>query len=176
MRQTSRLFVTFSLVALVYSVCFCGHKTPQVEGNYAYEHGWNYDIKEGHIDVHETGTMDFFPDGTAIDSARQVYTVDLNSGGTVKWVFNYVSPSLWRVDGEDFYFSGDEASFRMELIESVADGCADQNELASRIIQSVRGGIGRETMFHLALLTRDELVWSYTYPDGHTDTWEFRRR
>ena len=176
MRQTSRLFATFVLVALVYSVCSCGHKTPRVEGNYVYEHGWNYDIKEGHIDVHETGTMDFFPDGTAIDSARQVYTVDLNSGGTVKWVFNYVSPSRWRVDGEDFYFSGDEASFRMELIESVADGCADQNELASRIIQSVRGGIGRETKFHLALLTRDELVWSYTYPDGHTDTWEFRRR
>ena len=160
----------------MYSVCSCGHKTPRVEGNYVYEHGWNYDIKEGHIDVHETGTMDFFPYGTAIDSARQVYTVDLNSGGTVKWVFDYVSPSRWRVDGEDFYFSGDEASFRMELIESVADGCADQNELASRIIQSVRGGIGRETKFHLALLTRDELVWSYTYPDGHTDTWEFRRR
>lgn len=174
--NTFKSFGALAFVALAVVAGSCGHKVPRVEGNYVYEHGWNYDIKEGHIDVHETGTMDFFEDGTALDSARQVYTVTLKDGGNVKWVFNYISPSRWRVDGEDFYFSGDEDSFRMELVSSVADGCGDQSELASRIIQSVSGSIGRETKFHLAGLTRDELIWSYTYPDGHTDTWEFSRR
>lgn len=175
MRKTSCLFAILVLLALVVSSSACGHRAPRVEGNYVYEHGWNYDIKEGHIDVHETGTMDFFHDGSALDSARQVYTVTLNDGGKVKWVFNYISPSLWRVDGEDFYFSGIEDSFRMELIEASVEGCEDQAELAARIIKSVRSGIGRETKFHLAGLSREELIWSYTYPDGHTDTWEFSR-
>ena len=131
--------------------------------------------------MHETGTMDFFHDGSALDSARQVYSVTLNEGGKVTFVFNYISPSSWRVvktaDGEeeggDFLFSGREDSFRMELIESATDGCDDQTELAYRIIKSVSGGIGRETTFHLARLKDKEMVWSYTYPDGHTDTWEF---
>ncbi len=174
--NTFKSFGVLALVALAVALGSCAHKQARVEGNYVYEHGWNYDISEGHIDVHETGTMDFFQDGTALDSARQVYTVSLNSGGTVRWVFNYISPSRWRVDGEDFYFSGDEDSFRMELVSSVTDGCPDQTELASRIIQSVSGGIGRETKFHLTLLNSEELIWSYTYPDGHTDTWEFSRR
>ena len=63
-------------------------QTAPVEGHYTYQHGWNYDVEEGHIDVHETGTMDFYPDGTALDSARQVYKVILNDGGVVTWVFN----------------------------------------------------------------------------------------
>ncbi|MBR5174716.1 MAG: hypothetical protein IKW89_02165 [Bacteroidales bacterium] len=176
MRKTSCLFAISMLLALVAASGSCGHRAPRVEGNYVYEHGWNYDISEGHIDVHETGTMDFFQDGTALDSARQVYSVTLSDGGKVKWVFNYISPSRWRVEGEDFYFAGEEDSFRMELIETFTEGSDEQAELAARIIKSVSGGIGRETKFHLAELSRDELVWSYTYPDGHTDTWEFRRR
>ena len=48
----------------------CCH--PKVEGHYTYQHGWNYDIKEVNIDVHETGTMDFYDNGCALDSARQV--------------------------------------------------------------------------------------------------------
>ena len=176
MHKTSCLFAISVLLTLVVASGSCGHRAPKVEGNYIYEHGWNYDINEGHIDVHETGTMDFFHGGTALDSARQVYTVTLNDGGKVKWVFNYISPSRWRVEGEDFYFAGEEDSFRMELLETVTEDCEDQPELASRIIKSVSGGIGRETKFHLAELSREELIWSYTYPDGHTDTWEFHRR
>ncbi len=176
MRKTSRLFAISVLLTLVAASGSCRHRSSGVEGNYIYEHGWNYDINEGHIDVHETGTMDFFHDGTALDSARQVYTVTLKDGGKVEWVFNYISPSRWRVEGEDFYFAGEEDCFRMELLETVTEDCEDQPELAYRIIKSVSGGIGRETKFHLAELSRKELIWSYTYPDGHTDTWEFHRR
>ncbi len=48
-------------------------------------------------------------------------------------------------------------------------------DLARRIILNVGKGIARETKFHLDKLTPQELVWSYTYSDGHTDTWEFYR-
>jgi len=144
-------------------------------GHYYYQHGWNYDIAEGHVDVHETGTMDFYPDGSALDSANQVYKVTLNEGGTVTWIFNYVSPGWWRIEGKDFYSSGDADSFRMELLEAKGDGCGEERDLAARIVKKVSAGIGRETKFNLAKLTKDELVWSYTYKDGHTDTWEFYR-
>ena len=173
--------LTFCVIALsvvVLAACKSDKaavQTAQVPGHYTYQHGWNYDVKEGHIDVHETGTMDFYRDGTALDSARQVYEVTLKSGGIVTWVFNYVSPSKWRLEGEDFYFSGVEESFRMELKEVNTVRCDSELDLARRIMAIVRGSIARETKFHLNKLTTDELQWSYTYSDGHTDTWEFYR-
>lgn len=170
------------ILLLIATVCAVSCKNtqksePQVEGHYTYQHGWNYDIDEGNIDVHETGTMDFYKDSTALDSARQVYKVTFNDGSKATWVFNYVSPSLWHVEGEDFYFAGVEETFRMELIENTADGCDKEKskELAQKTVEGVSGGIAREIKFHLASLTEKELVWSYTYSDGHTDTWEFYR-
>ena len=165
-----------NLLLILFAACLLAScSSPKVDGHYTYQHGWNYDIAEGHIDVHETGTMDFYADGKALDSANQVYRVALNEGGMVIWVFNYISPSRWRVEGDDFYFLGDEASFRMELLEAKGDGCGEERELAERIVKKVSGSIGRETKFNLAKLTKNELVWSYTYKDGHTDTWEFYR-
>ena len=171
-----QLVSIFAVAILLFAVSSCKNE-PQVEGHYTYQHGWNYDIDDGHVDVHETGTMDFYKDSTALDSARQVYEVTLKDGGKATWVFNYVSPSLWHVDGEDFYFAGVDETFRMELIENTADGCDKDYsaELAQRMIESVGSGIAREIKFHLASLTEKELVWSYTYSDGHTDTWEFYR-
>ena len=170
------------ILLLIATVCAVSCKNtqksePQVEGHYTYQHGWNYDIDEGNIDVHETGTMDFYKDSTALDSARQVYEVTLKAGGKATWVFNYVSPSLWHVDGEDFYFAGVDETFRMELVENTCDGCDEEKskELAQKTVEGVSGGIAREIKFHLASLTEKELVWSYTYSDGHIDTWEFYR-
>ena len=163
------------LIAIFAACLMASCYSLKVDGHYTYQHGWNYDIAEGRIDVHETGTMDFYPDGSALDSANQVYKVTLNEGGTVTWVFNYISPGWWRVEGEDFYSSGDADSFRMELLEAKGDGCDENLELAASIVKKVSSGIGRETKFHLAKLTKEELVWSYTYKDGHTDTWEFYR-
>jgi hypothetical protein len=81
------------------------------------------------------------------------------------------------VEGEDFYFAGEEKTFRMEFLETTLEGCDESQttELGERILRSVRGSIGRETKFHLDELTDKELIWSYTYPDGHSDTWEFYR-
>lgn len=89
----------FGFAALLFWVCagWCKQKVATVEGRYAYEHAFNYDMDGNHFDVSETGTMDFYADGTALDSARQVYHVTLAGGDTVTWVYNYISPSRWRV-------------------------------------------------------------------------------
>lgn len=151
---------------------------PKVEGHYTYQHGWNYDIKEGNIDVHETGTMDFYDNGCALDSARQVYKVRFNDGGEATWIFNYVSPSKWHVENKDFYFSGVEESFRMELLENITVNCDKEKSaaLAQKIIINVSRGISRETKFHLAELSKEKLMWNYTYSNGNTDTWTFYRQ
>lgn len=175
------LIVLSATVLLVVDACGVTNKKAEVAGHYSYGHGWNYDIPEGHIDVKETGTMDFHEDGSALDSARQVYEVTLSDGITLTIVFNYISPSSWRLEGEDFYFAGVEESFRMEVLETSGTGgpevrIAEQlGEMSDKIIESVTKGISRETKFHMDKLTKKELVWSYTYADGHTDTWEFYR-
>ena len=160
------------MLLLVMCACCNTQKAPaQVEGLYTYEHAFEYDLDGNHFDIHETGTMDFHPDGTALDSARQVYAVTLNDGSKVTYVFNYVSPSKWRLEGEDFFFSGIKENFRMEVTE----GGEKESELTQKIVDVVGGSIDYEYKFHLDTLTTDKLQWSFTYRDGHSDTWEFYR-
>ncbi len=177
MNQLKRLFTAiFAVVAFLVAAASCcmaqNTSSAQVPGHYTYEHVFNYDLKGAHLDVHETGTMDFHPDGTALDSARQVYTATLQDGTTVTYVFNYVSPSKWRLEGEDFYFAGIKESFRMELVESDKE---KEDELAQEIIKVISGSIDYEYKFHLDTLTDHKLQWSFTYRDGHSDTWKFYR-
>lgn len=159
--------------ALLLMLCACGTRQsePQIEGHYTYEHAFDYGMGGNHFYVSETGTMDFNADSTALDSARQVYTVALVDGDTITWVFNYISPSRWRLEGEDFYFAGIKEQFRMELIE----GGDCEAELAQKVIGAYSGGADYEYKFHLDTLTAEKLQWSFIYPDGHSDTWEFFR-
>ena len=173
-------FCAIALSVFVMAACKGGNSSeqpPQVEGHYTYEHAFNYDLSNNHLDVQETGTMDFSADGNALDSARQVYTATLKEGGTVTYVFDYVSPSRWHLDGEDFHFSGIKESFRMELADCSFVGCdsARVAELAQEIIKVVGGSIDYEYKFHLDTLTDKKMQWSFTYRDGHSDTWEFYR-
>lgn len=181
MNQLRRLF-TVSFVIAVFlivavSCCLAQHTSDKVPGHYTYEHAFNYDLKGAHLDVHETGTMDFYPDGTALDSARQVYTATMEDGCEVTFVFNYVSPSHWRLEGEDFYFAGGKETFRMELMETDAGKCDPirAEKLAQEIIKVISGSCDYEYKFHLDTLTDQKLQWSFTYRDGHSDTWEFYR-
>ena len=152
-------------------------QSAQVEGDYIYEHAFNYDLMKCHLDVHETGTMEFTYDGSALDSARQVYTATMEDGCKVTFVFNYISPSRWRLEGEDFYFAGIKESFRMELIETNIGDCDPDHadKLAQEIIKVISGSCDYEYKFHLDALTKKKLQWSFTYRDGHSDTWEFYR-
>lgn len=167
MRKTI-LVLALGMLLTVTSAC---HRTPQVEGHYVYEHAFNYDMEGNHCDVHETGTMDFYADSSALDSARQVYTVTFADGDTATIVFNYISPSRWHLDGKDFHFAGINDRFRMEVIEGEKG-----LDFAQKIIDIYSASIDHETTFHLDTLTADRLQWSLTYRDGHSDTWEFFRQ
>ena len=152
-------------------------KALHVPGHYVYAHSFHYDLHGNHLEVYETGTMDFQANGTAIDSARQVYVATLKDGGSATYVFNYVSPSRWRLNKKDFYFSGIKETFHMEVIKTSLKGCnsSQADELAKQIIKAVGGSIDYEYKFQLDTLTAHKLQWSFMYRDGHTDTWEFYR-
>ena len=158
------------------------NKAAEIEGHYKYEHTWCYDIDGNHVLADEEGTMTFYNDGYAIDYVRQSYVVTLQNGCKAYWTYWYFSPSNWRVEGDDFYFAGINSLFRLNKegrINFYEDSCDNAEirkmagELEDRIRTSVRKKIGRETKFRYSKPTEKELVWSYTYPDGHTDTWEF---
>ena len=170
MRRIRQSIACVALLLITGACCTNRNTSPQVEGHYTYEHAFNYDLFGNHFDVHETGTMDFYPDSSALDSARQVYVATLANGDTVTWVFNYISPSCWHLEGDDFYFSGIKESFRMEVAEGDKEA-----ELAQKIIEVISGSINYKYKFHLDTLTEDRLQWSYTYRDGHSDTWKFFR-
>ena len=158
------------MAALLLVVIACDNRQVRVEGHYTYMHAFEYDMNGSHFDVSETGTMDFYPEGSALDSARQVYVVTLSNGDTATWVFNYISPSRWRMDGKDLYFSGLKDGFRMEVVEGDKDLA-----LAQRIADAYGSSIDYEYKFRVDTLTADRLQWSFTYRDGHSDTWVFHR-
>jgi len=170
-------FVATALLFAAVSCCTAQNTPAQVSGHYTYEHAFEYYLDGNHLDVHETGTMDFASDGSALDSARQIYTATMEDGCQVTFVFNYVSPSHWRLEGEDFYFAGVKETFRMELMETDAGKCDPirAEKLAQEIIKVISGSCDYEYKFHLDTLTDQKLQWSFTYRDGHSDTWEFYR-
>ena len=162
------LFYYLAAAALL-MMAACGTRpaAPMVEGHYTYEHAFNYDYQGNHFDVSETGTMDFYTDGTGLDSAQQVYTVTRPEGDTIVYMFDYVSPSHWSLEGDTFYFAGIKEQFRMEPDK--------EDELSQKIVKLVSSSIDYQYKFHLDTLTADKLQWSFTYRDGHSDTWEFYR-
>ncbi len=164
-------YLTLTVLLLVLSACSPRQPEPQVEGHYTYEHAFDYSMDGNHFDVNETGSMDFYADGTALDSARQVYSVTLPDSSTVTWVYNYISPSRWHREGDTLFFAGIKDSFRMEVTEG-----EEGLELAQKIIDRYSGGIDYEYKFHIDTLTAERLQWSFTYRDGHRDTWEFYRK
>ena len=174
MKKHSTHILLMLLTALVTACDSTKQAEPQVEGHYTYEHAFNYDLQGNHFDVHETGTMDFYADGSGLDSAQQVYTVTRPEVDTMTYVFDYVSPSRWGLEGDTFFFAGIKESFRMKLIESGAQR-VESGELAHDIIKVVSGSIDYQYKFHLDTLTADKMQWSFTYRDGHSDTWEFYR-
>ena len=171
-KKSKYTFAVLAVLALMVS-CKTKPEEPQVEGHYTYEHAFNYDYQGNHFDVSESGTMDFYPDGSALDSAQQVYFVTRQNGDTDLYVFNYVSPSRWSLEGDALFFAGIKERFRMEKL---VDDISSLPDLSQEIIKVVSGSIDYQYKFHLDTLTADKLQWSFTYRDGHSDTWEFFRQ
>ncbi|MBP5527867.1 MAG: hypothetical protein J6X79_05370 [Bacteroidales bacterium] len=175
MKNITRYLLCVAATALLAS-CSTKQAEPQVEGHYIYEHAFNYDFNGNHFDVSETGTMDFYADGSALDSAQQVYFVTRQNGDTDLYVFNYVSPSRWSLEGDTLFFAGIKERFRMEkLVDDRGLETSSLPDLSQEIIKVVSGSIDYQYKFHLDTLTTDKMQWSFTYRDGHSDTWEFFR-
>ena len=168
--QSMKKNALFTLILLIFSIQYT-YCEAQVEGHYTYEHAFEYDMDSYYFDVHETGTMDFYKDGTALDSARQVYTVTLADGEITTWVFNYISPSRWRLEGESLFFAGIKENFRMEVMEGDRE-----LEMALKIADTYKRGIDYEYKFLVEILNDEILKWSFTYRDGHSDIWTFYRQ
>lgn len=172
--------ITFvALASALLMLWACNNQKPAapatVEGHYTYEHAFDYSIEGYHLDVHETGTMDFAADGSALDSARQVYKATTEEGDEIVYSFDYVSPSRWQLDGDTLHFAGIKDKFRMEVVECSCDN-AEAQELAQKIIGIIGNSIDYEYKFNMDTLTAEKMQWSFTYRDGHSDTWEFFRR
>lgn len=58
----------------------------------------------------------------------------------------------------------------MEVVEG------KKTELKQKIADTYKGSIDYEYKFHIDVLTADRLQWSFTYRNGHSDTWEFSRK
>ncbi|MBQ1408385.1 MAG: hypothetical protein IIY87_01355 [Bacteroidales bacterium] len=168
MKYQKVLMYFVGVVALV--ACGPAQKAPQVEGHYTYEHVFDYDMDGNHFDVSEVGTMDFYANGTALDSARQVYHATLADGDTTTWVYKYISPSRWHLNGDTLFFAGIKEDFRMEVVDGEA------TELTQKISDTYSRSIDYEYNFHIDTLTTEKLQWSFTYRDGHSDTWTFFRK
>ena len=175
------ILVAFTGAAvLMAAACRNGHATAGavaeawVEGHYTYEHAFDYSIEGYHLDVSETGTMDFAADGSAVDSARQVYRVTTEGGEEIVYAFDYVSPSRWQLEGDTLHFAGVKEGFRMEVVECSC-GETEAQELARKIIGIVGNSIDYEYRFSMDSLTAEKMQWSFVYKDGHSDAWVFRR-
>ena len=56
----------------------------------------------------------------------------------------------------------------------VVDG--EATELTQKISDTYSRSIDYEYKFHIDTLTTEKLQWSFTYRDGHSDTWTFFRK
>ena len=157
-------------------------------GHYTYSHGWSQNVQEGNISVTESGTMDFYPDGSASDSALQHYVLQRPDNSIVRVDFDYLSPSYWQHEGNVLKFWGDSSCFFMVPVSvqveypaaNVSDSVrkADKRwayNFAWNISQTARKNIHKPYLFQVTRLDNKAMDFSYTYPDNHTDQWHFVR-
>ena len=187
MSKSSKIIFLALAALLTLGACNNGNKQeepaaepmgePTVVGHYKYQHAFEYSIDSNRIEVQEVGTMDFYEDGSALDSARQVYFITLPDSCHAKVVFDYVSPSRWQLEGDTLHFAGVKENFRMEPTKTFVymDHEVETYTLIAKIIKLVTGSIDYEYHFHLDSLTAEKMQWSFVYKDGHSDTWEFYR-
>ena len=94
----------------------------QIEGRYSYEHRWSYDIDTAHLDVCETGFINFYEDGTALDEALHIFVITHNDGRKDTSNIRYSSPSRWRADDEHFYYFGRQAIYDLGIAYQIYYG------------------------------------------------------
>ena len=94
----------------------------QIEGRYAYEHSWSYDTDTARLDVYETGFINFYEDGTALDEAQHVFVITHSDGSKDTSDIRYASPSRWRADDEHLYYFGRQAMYDLGFADNIYFG------------------------------------------------------
>lgn len=164
---------------LLFSSCathkICTPEQKHIVGHYEYVHSWDYtapDKQKMHCD--ETGTLDFYDNGTFADTALQHHKLVLRDPSSRMYDFNYRCLGNWKVENHQFMFNELSEGFVMEYIDSVSNH--DQAVFAQSIAKQSTPNSMRWFTFQIERLDRKWFIWSYTYPDGRKGTWEMRRK
>ena len=161
-----------------------------IPGHYEYLHSWDYTAPDGNGIIHcdETGTLDFYADGTFSDTAMQrqvlrmktpIKTVwnpqstDSVTLSTFPFDFKYFCQGRWRVEDGKFMFCELAEEFDMQLINEKVNGWV--TEYADQIEKKTLPNSNRWFTFEIELLDETWFIWTYTYPNGRKDSWEMKR-
>lgn len=153
-----------------------------IPSHYEYTHSWDYAAPDGNGTIHcdETGTLDFYADGTFADTAIQHHTLHPNTFAktatpdTTETIdFMYYCQGNWRVEHGKFLFSEHAEGFHMDLTnEFVSSGTVNY---ANKIVKQTLPNSKRWFTFDIERLDDEWFIWTYTYPNGRKDSWEMKR-
>lgn len=185
--------ILISLLALCYTTANAQILKPEqlhIPGHYEYVHAWDYPAPDGNGTIHcdETGTLDFYTDGTFADTAIQHHqyypatsvkvvqsdrspdTMELTH---YEFKYNYYCQGLWRVEKGKFLFSEHAEGFHMDFLNKPASHWA--RYYADIIENKTRPNSSRWFTFDIKRLDEEWFIWTYTYPNGRIDSWEMKR-
>ena len=132
-----RLFCA-ALLALLPTLSHCQIQKPEeqhIPSHYVYTHSWDYAAPDGNGTIHcdETGTLDFYSDGTYADTALQHHYLrtkvresegwraETAESETYQFDFMYYCQGRWRVENGKFLFCELAEGFDMVLQNDSAD-------------------------------------------------------
>lgn len=158
-----------------------------IPGHYVYTHSWDYAAPDGNGTIHcdETGTLDFYPDGTYADTALQHHTLSTKIRESEGWraetaeietyLFNfmYYCQGQWRVENGKFLFSEHAEGFDMVPQNESPDQWTSY--YADLIEKKTLPNSSRWFTFDIERLDNEWFIWTYTYPNGRKDSWEMKR-
>lgn len=182
------LFVT--LLAVLPITSHSQIQTPEeqhIPGRYEYTHSWTYAAPDAYGFIHcdETGTLDFYPDGTFADTALQHHTLSTKYREMEGWQakteemetylfdFMYYCQGQWRVEDGKFIFSEHAEGFDMVLQNESPDQWTAY--YADQIEENSLPESSRWFTFNIERLDKEWFIWSFTYPTGRKDLWEMKR-
>ena len=179
-----------ALLALLPTLLHCQIQKPEerhIPSHYVYTHSWDYAAPDGNGTIHcdETGTLDFYADGTYADTALQHHYLrtkvresegwraETSEAETYQFDFMYYCQGRWRVENGKFLFCELAEGFDMVLQNDSTDQWTTY--YADLIEKKTLPNSSRWFTFDIERLDEEWFIWTYTYPNGRTDSWEMKR-
>lgn len=145
----------------------------KIVGHYEYVHSWDYVGPDGgkmHCD--ESGTLDFYRDGSFSDTATQHHVRYIDEQMRDLYDFKYYCQGRWKVEGGKFVFKELAEGFDMVPMEVWPKKKASY---ALQLKQQSIPNSDRWIVFDIERLDKEWFIWSYTYPNGRKDTLDMHR-